>query len=530
MRPTLLASLALFLVPFPALADDPFEENDSSRTAALVGSGTYENLVADDADWFAVDAPAGGSIEVSIEFPGASGDLDLVLVSPALAALARSEGTGDRESVRTTAAAAGRYLFEVYGYQGARNVYRMVVSARSRADDSFEENDTFAAARAIQPGNQFLELLDDDWFSARVVAGDTLSADVLFDHAKGDLDLSLHDATGTRLASSESTTNQERVSWAARSAGSLFLRVYGYQGAKGSYELRLRVSAPAPAAADPGARGSRAVGEVRGTIFDSARQKNIQVILHYPALSDGIGTAIDASSGPASLVAHGHGRYGAGPQNPPNMLGWNYYYEHLASNGFFIIAPDLDVNSVSPESSEQPRRQIVTNGEDLRYCLTFLLNANGTAGSSFAGKIDPGKVGVTGHSRGGEAALYVGRADARVRAVVAIAPTDFHGITFAGKPLLLFNATHDCDVVPRIQQAIFDRWVGDVRLLTVIGGDHFYWTDSTGPICPVPIQRSVQHAITKHYVLAFLDLRLRGNTRFQDAYLTQLPSSGIQQK
>ena len=474
--------------------------------------------------------PAGGSLDASIEFAHGAGDLDLLLYSSTGAVVARSEGTSNAETVRSPAGASGRFRIHVFGYRGARNSYRLVVKVSGASDDGFEENDTLAASRSIQAGNHPLALLDDDWFSVPVGAGATLTADILFDHARGDLDLGLHVADGTRLAASEGTTHQETVTWTASSAATVHVHAYGYQGAKGAYELRLRVSTAATSSADPLQRGPYAVGEVRGTIYDSARQKNVEVILHYPATADGVGTPIARSAGPFSLISHGHGRYGAWPVNPLNMLGWNYLYEHLASHGFYVIAPNLDVNSIAPEPAGQPERQILENGEDMRYGLTFMLSSSASATSSFAGTVDAGKVGIMGHSRGGEASIYVGQVDTRVRTVVAIAPTDFHGFTYAGKPVLLWNATHDCDVYPQYQQAVFDRWPGNIRLITVVGGDHFYWTDSAGPICTVPLDRETQHRLTKHYVLSFLDVYLRGNERFRDAYLRQLPSSRIQAK
>ena len=470
-----------------------------------------------------------------IEFSHAAGDLDMVLVSPDLRVVDRSQRTGDEESVGTSSTDAGRYLFAVYGYRGARGGYRLLLEVDGVADDSFEENDSIAAAASIGAGDHALELIDEDWYRVEASRGQTLSADILFRHAAGDLDLSLHAADGSVLATSESTSDQERVSATASADGAFLVRAYGYRGAQGSYELRLRLSDPAPRPGsttgdDPTVRGPHAVGEVRGTIFDADRQKNIDVILHYPATADGVGTPIATGSGPFSLLAHGHGRFGAAPVDPPNMLGWNYLYEHVSSHGFYVIAPNLDINSVAPEPAGWHREQIVVNGEDLKYGLTFMIDAGRSSSSSFAGTVDAGRVGVVGHSRGGEAALYVGRTDSRVRTVTAIAPTDFHRFPRIGKPILLFNATHDCDVIPSIQQSIFDRLSDPIRLVTIVGGGHFLWTESAGPICFVPIDRAEQHRITLHYVLSFQDVHLRGDPRFDSALHEQVSSTRIQVK
>jgi hypothetical protein len=114
----------------------------------------------------------------------------------------------------------------------------------SCADDALEPNDAQAQALPIGAGEiADLAVCDgaDDWFAVQVGAGDTLSVVALFSHAAGDVDLAVYDGSGIRLALSESASDNEGVQLVATASGTLFVRVYGYQGAENSYTLQVDV-------------------------------------------------------------------------------------------------------------------------------------------------------------------------------------------------------------------------------------------------------------------------------------------------
>lgn len=104
-------------------------------------------------------------------------------------------------------------------------------------DDRFEENDGRAAAAAIPLGLQAdLRCNDEDWFELTVPGAGELTVVARFRHAEGDLDLELFQAT-TALGRSDSTRDEERVTWRATAAGKVLVRVYGYAGARAAYAL-----------------------------------------------------------------------------------------------------------------------------------------------------------------------------------------------------------------------------------------------------------------------------------------------------
>lgn len=98
--------------------------------------------------------------------------------------------------------------------------------------DGLEPNDARTAAVTVAPGTHGgLGLCpgDADWY--RVATARTVR--IQFRHAAGDLDLAAYDAAGTRVATSDGTTDEERVSVPAGGT----VQVIGYSGATGSYTL-----------------------------------------------------------------------------------------------------------------------------------------------------------------------------------------------------------------------------------------------------------------------------------------------------
>ena len=100
--------------------------------------------------------------------------------------------------------------------------------------DPLEPNDSSAAAAPVSVGSRSLAVCsgDVDWFVLSAAATVTIE----FSHAAGDLDLAAYDAVGNALGSSQGTSDREEL---AVPAGAR-IEVYGYQGATGSYTLRIQ--------------------------------------------------------------------------------------------------------------------------------------------------------------------------------------------------------------------------------------------------------------------------------------------------
>jgi hypothetical protein len=118
-----------------------------------------------------------------------------------------------------TAATTGTHYILVTLYSDAGttpgNSYDLDVGlVLSCVEDLYEDNDTLATASGVTAG--LLTGLgicsgDDDYFSIWLGAGESISAELLFSDAEGDVDLALFDPNGIEVASSETLTDNEDI-------------------------------------------------------------------------------------------------------------------------------------------------------------------------------------------------------------------------------------------------------------------------------------------------------------------------------
>jgi len=233
----------------PTPTDDGFEQNDSKTAAATVAAGSFPNLYCGDDDWYKIVTTSTGAITVRIDFSHAEGDLDMVFEGPS-GQISKSESTSNVETVTGSALAAGTYHVRVFGYSGAKAKYSMTVTVTgggttpTPTDDTYEPNNTLAAARLMTPGTfSGLKCNDDDYFKVTLTQTSKVVVKIDFRNAEGDLDLIFFNASGTRLASSESTADSETVTQNSLAAGTYSFRVFGYNGAKAPYSMSITVTA-----------------------------------------------------------------------------------------------------------------------------------------------------------------------------------------------------------------------------------------------------------------------------------------------
>ena len=230
---------------------------------------------------------------------------------------------------------------------------------------------------------------------------------------------------------------------------------------------------------------------------------------------DGIAVA----DGPHPLVVFGHGQYGLGA--PTNYLGMTNLMNHLASWGYVCVSVNLDVVQGQWPSYQQG---IPQRGELLLAAIDRMLQLNGDPSSLFYQKIDPSRIALIGHSRGGGGALSaVNRNLAQgspraIKAVATISPVDFFTQPVqAAVPHLSLYGSWDGDLSdgegPRI-------WDGGVRLapkqlVEIYGANHFHFTDNiTYSGENVEITREDHHELAKGFINAWFDVYVRGNDRY----------------
>jgi predicted dienelactone hydrolase len=195
--------------------------------------------------------------------------------------------------------------------------------------------------------------------------------------------------------------------------------------------------------------GPNHVGFSTITITDVTRNRPLTVYVWFPVDDPGAAppvvyevahdapfpssTAVTAAptsisgKGPFPLVVISHGSEGAG-------VHYAGYAEMMASYGYVVAATNHTGNSnLDPEGVETSRPQsLLDRPRDVTAIITEMLSASNKQTATFAANIDPNKIAVLGHSRGGLTAFEVAagvsndlgeyQADPRVKAIVALAP------------------------------------------------------------------------------------------------------------
>jgi len=256
-----LNSFAAFAAGDNSCRRDVFEPNDDTSNAAVLAEDTQGislaggqleayglAICAGDRDVYAIDLEQNQGVSVLITFNSDVGNLHLrgFDTDGSTVILESTDMFLNESSILLPAATAGRYFVEVSGDEVG---YRMQLSVRENVDpncidNQFEPNE-FASTAPILPAGTYEGLQtcpgDKDFFGVEVPEGFTLTAQLRFSHADGDLDLFLRDRNERPVATSGSSTDNEEVVFTnPGSLGSGFtLEVRPVNGAVAPYSLVL---------------------------------------------------------------------------------------------------------------------------------------------------------------------------------------------------------------------------------------------------------------------------------------------------
>lgn len=250
------------------LQDDAYENNDTlARARVIQGTSAVvvTGVMADAHDYYRFTLPvaAAAGSSITLGFAGSQGDLDLKLLNSRGAVLRSSAGEGNQETIDISGLVAGTYSIDVYGYGGAFNPsYQLTLNPQSGGGppaptgDALESNNTLPTAKDLGTIAQ-----NSSWQNLSITAGDVdfykftlaspgnASSELLIDfrQSQGDIDAELLRTDGTRIAISQSTSDQERFSLDGLAAGTYVVRVYGYNSvANPAYGLAINHSAIGP--------------------------------------------------------------------------------------------------------------------------------------------------------------------------------------------------------------------------------------------------------------------------------------------
>jgi hypothetical protein len=200
---------------------------------------------------------------------------------------------------------------------------------------------------------------------------------------------------------------------------------------------------------------------------------DVWATVRYPGATPGPNAPIAPGSTKFPLVVYLHGNHGTvisggyhvcgGSGTPvPNHEGYNYTLERLASWGF--IAVSINANDLNCKWD-----RIVERGklivEHLRRWKDWgdPTKPDSTFSGRFYNRVDMTRIGLAGHSRGGEAVVsaYLENKSAGlgygIKAVHSIAPVDFHSFVLEDVPYYVLLPAADGDVWDLEGARIYDR-------------------------------------------------------------------------
>lgn len=200
-------------------------------------------------------------------------------------------------------------------------------------------------------------------------------------------------------------------------------------GCVGQFAQEIRVACVAPpVAGNPAGLDLFPVGNLEydgGTVNVGGATLNVRGSVYYPAEDDGQGTAWHerlARLGPVPIVFMAHGNHSP---SDPSYLGYDYFQIALARMGMAAVSVDCNQLNGSAAGSGN----IIDRADLINASIAHFI-ALAAADPIFGGHIDFSRVGLMGHSRGGEAVVISpGRASlpggVSIKSVLALAPTDW---------------------------------------------------------------------------------------------------------
>ena len=178
------------------------------------------------------------------------------------------------------------------------------------------------------------------------------------------------------------------------------------------------------ACVDPPAAGNPAALNLFPVGWREYAQGGTKGRVYYPAEDDGENQPFEkrlAKLGRAPIVFMAHGNHSVAD---PSYLGYDYFQHALAKMG--IIAVSIDCNALNGGGLSVPN--IEDRADLIIDNVAHFQDLDADPASVFFQRIDFGRVGLMGHSRGGDAAVMVASVIAlpgvTIKSVLALAPTN----------------------------------------------------------------------------------------------------------
>lgn len=242
-------------------------------------------------------------------------------------------------------------------------------------------------------------------------------------------------------------------------------------------------------AAVSGRPGVYVVGSVTLPLVDAARDadvdghlepRSLPTVVRYPTVkADAAGVA----DGPFPLVVFAPGFLQCAEQYDPLLQYW-------ASAGYVVAAVDFPLTNCNV-AAQADENDVVNQPADVAYVIDQVLADSAKRQGPLAGLVDPSRVGVAGHSDGGDtvAALAADSCctDKRLRAVIVLAGGELSslgGSYFTGPtpPMLFVQGTADPVNPPSASLDLYSSDTTGVRYyLQLEGAGHYTPYEGVAP-------------------------------------------------
>jgi len=227
------------------------------------------------------------------------------------------------------------------------------------------------------------------------------------------------------------------------------------------------------ASGSAGAAASAHVGSVRIRVFEFVDRSRtirlpggrtvprpLETVVRYPS-----------KGGRYPLIVFGHGFALTPATYAPLLQAW-------ATAGYVVAAPVFPLGNANAPGGPT-EADLVNQPRDMSFVITSLLTLDRRPGGVLAGKIDPSRIAVAGHSDGAVTALataYDSRyRDRRVRAAMVLSGAmlaGMDGFPLRGPPLLAMQGTADPINAPATTATYFGLARRPKFLVWLLGASH----------------------------------------------------------
>jgi predicted dienelactone hydrolase len=252
-----------------------------------------------------------------------------------------------------------------------------------------------------------------------------------------------------------------------------------------------------------------AVGSTTLTVTDGTRMLTASVL--YPATRPGIGVAALVRGHPWPLIVFSPG-FDIVPEAYDGLV------DQWVTAGFVVAVAEYP--GTAPDApGGLDEADIVDHPADLRAVIDDTLAQSATPGSVLAGTTDPNRIGVAGHSDGGDVTDAVVSdsccRDPRIRAAAVLSGAELSSFGGSygppGVPLLVVQGDADQVNPPGCSQQIYDLAGSPRFYLDLLGSGHRAPYLAAGPYQATPAQATAYQLAVDRVTILFWHTYLTGD-------------------